>query len=950
MATKKAHTISDRERTDDIHVEENVDFASMYLSDHVLEGLKKSGFIRPSPIQLAAIPLGRCGLDLVVQAKSGTGKTCVFTVVALEMLSVTASTTQVLVIAPTREIAVQITQVINSIGIGTPGLRAYAFIGGIALSQDKAKLSCCHIAVGTPGRLAQLVELGLLKLDNVRLLVLDEADQLLTGQFTKGVTSLASALPLNKQILALSATYTDEVAKVAEELMRSPNHVRLGRDCPALLGVNQFARLLPFHHQPHRIQQTKMSELLSVLSTVTFNQCLVFTNSQLRAESICNELRATGWPVSYLTGGQAQRDRLQALDALCSYKCRILISTDLSARGLDSEHVNLVINLDMPRDQATYLHRVGRAGRFGSRGGAITLATEGDDWTAMRAIVTLANVKAYLLQEGWDSNITSKEVEGMEEVEMLGEEELNLWLEVSMKKGFSRDQQVMKSIQNGNVGERITESVGKRSNSKLEIHDESEKENLKDKSVRKKGHKQNKTIVKQESKSDKPDDHGKGDVRNTKETINDDLSCKKESNPEEVAKKAIEKKAENLKIVSALLSKVSSSFHKFSYAEIYKELSEKHDTESVSSTITIPSLPDRLNPSESELKVLCDHIEDTNEDLENKIASIDTFWKSSKVDIKEALQALIEGKDPSLLPHSNDCKESCSDLTEHINLLEPDENGLSPETAVSTHEVNGITLTADCADKVTESSLSERESKVNTDSVSGLYQSSKSTTQSTSELCSSKKTSNSRGNKEKVLKSQEIKQTVKKSRSHHKQSQEDLEMRREPKSKKVQKKLTKRPTSTSTDTSFESSSSTDCHYQQSYNGYYDSQQQQRDYWSQMHGMYSAGYQQYAQTDYPSYGGAYQNFQPPGGEGGAQWSQQQQNYYTGYPYEWDYYTMSAYNHKRAYIESAQKFASMMDYVQSMGRMSAWIARDYHSRNSQNSYKCDKCFKKSTNKQS
>ncbi|XP_037798963.1 probable ATP-dependent RNA helicase DDX20 [Penaeus monodon] len=955
MAAKKAHTISDRERTDDIHVEENVDFAGMYLSDHVLEGLKKSGFIRPSPIQLAAIPLGRCGLDLVVQAKSGTGKTCVFTVVALEMLSVAASTTQVLVIAPTREIAVQITQVINSIGSGTPGLRAYAFIGGIPLSQDKAKLSCCHIAVGTPGRLAQLVELGLLKLDNVRLFVLDEADQLLTGQFTKGVISLASALPLNKQILALSATYTDEVAKVAEELMRSPNHVRLDRDCPALLGVNQFARLLPFHHQPHRIQQTKMSELLSVLSTVTFNQCLVFTNSQLRAESICNELRATGWPVSYLTGGQAQRDRLQALDALCSYKCRILISTDLSARGLDSEHVNLVINLDMPRDQATYLHRVGRAGRFGSRGGAITLATEGDDWTAMRAIVTLANVKAYLLQEGWDSNITSKEVAGMEEVEMLGEEELNLWLEVNKQKGFPQDQKVMKSIQNGNVGERITESVGRKSNSKVELHDESEKENLKDTSVRKKNHKQNKTVVKQESKNDKPGNQGKCNVKNTKETINDSISCKKESDPEEVANKAIEKKAENQKKVSALLSKVSFSLHKFSYAEIYKELSEKGDTESasISSTITIPSLPDKLNPSESELKVLCDHIEDTNEDLENKITSIDKFWKSSEVDIKEALQALIEGKDPSSLPRNNDYKESCSDVTDHVCLLEPDEKGLSPKTALPTHEFNGITHknTSDCADKVTESSLSERESKVNTDSGSGLYQSSKSTTQSTSELCSSKKTSNSGESKEKVLKSQEIKQKVKKSRSHHKQSQEDLEMRREPKSKKVQKKLTKRSTSTSTDTSFESSSSTDYHYQQNYNGFYDSQQQQRDYWSQMHGMYSSGYQQYAQADYSSYGGAYQNFQPPGGgEGGDQWSQQQQNYSTGYPFDWDYYTMSAYSYKRAYVESAQKFASMMDYVQSMGRMSAWIARDYHSRNSQNSYKYDKCYKKSTNKQS
>ncbi|XP_042873122.1 probable ATP-dependent RNA helicase DDX20 [Penaeus japonicus] len=946
MAAKKAHTISDRERTEDIHTEENVDFAGMYLSDHVLEGLKKSGFIKPSPIQLAAIPLGRCGLDLVVQAKSGTGKTCVFTVVALEMLSVTASTTQVLVIAPTREIAVQIAQVINAIGIGTPGLRAYAFIGGIPLSQDKAKLSCCHIVVGTPGRLTQLVELGLLKLDNVRLLVLDEADQLLTGQFTKGVISLASALPLNKQILALSATYTDDVAKVAEELMRSPNHVRLGRDCPALLGVNQFTRLLPFHHQPHRIQQTKMSELLSILSTVTFNQCLVFTNSQLRAESICNELRATGWPVAYLTGGQAQRDRLQALDALCSYKCRILISTDLSARGLDSEHVNLVINLDMPRDQATYLHRVGRAGRFGSRGGAITLATEGDDWTAMRAIVTLANVKAYLLQEGWASNITSKEVGGMEEVEMLEEEELNLWLEINKKKGFSQEQKVMKSIQNGNVeGERITESVGKKSTSKAGSYDESEKENQKDKSVTKKSHKHSKAAVKQENKMKKSDSLGNSDKMNTIETISNNISCKKEISAEEVKKKASEKKAENQKKVSALLSRVNSSFLKFSYAEIYKKLSEKCETENDSDypAVTIPSLPVRLNPSESELKVLCDHIEDTNEELENKIASIDEFWRSSRVSVKDALQALIEGKDPGSLPHNNDHKESGSDLTDNVHFSEANGIAVSPGKAIASHEFNGIAPknTSDCADKVTESSLSERESKVNTDSVSGLYQSSKSTTQSTSDLCSSKKTSNSGGNKEKIPRAKDTKEKVKKSRSQPKQSQ-DLAMKKEPKSKKTQKKQTKRSTSTSTGTSFDSSSSTSCHNKQSYYGFYDSQQQQRDYWSHLHGMYGTGYQQYAHADHPSYGEAYQNFQPAEGE--AQWNQQHHNsYYTGYPYDWDDYTTSAYSYKKAYVESAQKFASMMDYVQSMGRMSAWIARDYHSR-SQNADYCDKCSKK------
>ncbi|XP_069186566.1 probable ATP-dependent RNA helicase DDX20 isoform X1 [Procambarus clarkii] len=428
MAQRKAHKVEDRERTDDIHIEESVDFNGMYLSDHVQQGLKSSGFERPSPIQLAAIPLGRCGLDLVVQAKSGTGKTCVFTVIALEMISVSAPTTQVLVIAPTREIAVQITQVINAIGSTMPRLRAFTFIGGIHLSEDKAKLNCCHIAVGTPGRLTQLVELGLLKVDNIRLFVLDEADQLLTGQFTESVVHLASTLPLNKQIIALSATYTEDVAKVAEGLMRSPNHVRLGRESPALLGVNQFVRLLPYHHQPYRRQQIKFTELMALLATVTFNQCLVFSSSQLRAESICNALKASGWPVSYLTGGQTQSDRLQALEALCSYKCRVLVSTDLSARGLDSEHVNLVVNLDMPRDHATYLHRIGRAGRFGSRGGAITLVTEGEEWQAMRAIASLANVRVYLLQDGWKSSIANNDTKSMEELEFLSDDELQLWL------------------------------------------------------------------------------------------------------------------------------------------------------------------------------------------------------------------------------------------------------------------------------------------------------------------------------------------------------------------------------------------------------------------------------------------------------------------------------------------------------------------------------------------
>ncbi|KAK3867778.1 hypothetical protein Pcinc_026790 [Petrolisthes cinctipes] len=431
MAERKAHIVNDKERTKDIKIEENVDFSSMFLSDHVLSGLHAAGFLRPSPIQLAAIPLGRCGLDLVVQAKSGTGKTCVFVVAALEMISVTASTTQVLVLAPTREVAVQITQVFSSVGSSMPELRVATFIGGINLAEDKAKLRRCHVAVGTPGRITHLVDLKLLNLDNIRLFVLDEADQMLSGQFTDVVVQLALALPLNKQMLALSATYTEEVAKVAENLMRSASHVRLGRECPSLLGVGQFVMLMPYHHRQHIIQESKYTQLLAILSTVTFNQCLVFSNSQLRAESICNKLRASGWPASHLTGGQKQKDRLAALEALCSYKCRVLVSTDLAARGLDSEHVNLVVNLDLPQHHATYLHRVGRAGRFGSKGAAITLATEGDEWQAMRAITTLANVKVKLLGEEWPSTLTQKDSIKAEEVEFLPEEEVAKWLKTN---------------------------------------------------------------------------------------------------------------------------------------------------------------------------------------------------------------------------------------------------------------------------------------------------------------------------------------------------------------------------------------------------------------------------------------------------------------------------------------------------------------------------------------
>lgn len=958
MAQRKAHKLEDRERTDDILIEENVDFAGMYLSDQVLQGLKAAGFERPSPIQLAAIPLGRCGLDLVVQAKSGTGKTCVFTVVALEMISVSAITTQVLVIAPTREIAVQITQVVNAIGSGMPGLRASTFIGGIHLAQDKAKLRCCHIAVGTPGRITQLVELGYLKLDNVRLLILDEADQLLTGQFTESVVQLASALPLNKQILALSATYTEDVAKVAERLMRSPNHVRLGRDSPALLGVNQFVRLLPYHHQPYRRQQIKFTELLTILATVTFNQCLVFSNSQLRAESLCNALRASGWPVSYLTGGQKQSDRLKALEELCSYKCRVLVSTDLSARGLDSEHVNLVVNLDMPRDQATYLHRVGRAGRFGSRGGAITLATEGDEWQAMRAIASLANVQVYILQEDWKSSIASKDVEGMEELERLSDEELKIWLEKNFLQIYDkRKDNSCQALEQENTSRKKTSAPREKNGfkMKLEYFEDSGKENREGAVSKKHTHKLKKL---QESKdtinryngdmnADKKKQNWKmKDSENKSTTDEEVLKRRKREAKRKMENERIQIKAETYKKVLTLLQGLSpkSPSVNASYSDILLDCLEKYDSISVTDNpvVRVPSLPSKLKPTEADIKALDDHWKDTQEEHEQRVIEADETWKCSGADIGKALQDMIEGKDACMLNQVKRGETKSSMTDDHTSVLSSQENqSFSGEESHENH-------TADNAFKA-------KQAEVYTKSVD--YQEVKHKVQQTTDPClltMSSSGDNAVNNQyhKKNVKEKHFSKSNNFGQSTHAKQQDQKGQKpyeyymnmRSMENPKTKKHLKKRLHSKK-QTSFNSPN--ECYIHQSNNKYNDGRYWgQWDYGTQPMNEYQhqpnytdhRAWQQNGSTSNIQQQGNYYEYQgtnPIDTQTGWTPQQEEEDYQDLYGGCWDTYYSSAYWNQRSYIKSTYKFASMMDYVQTMGRMSAWMARDFYTRNDESS---------------
>uniref|UniRef100_A0A8C2PFV1 RNA helicase n=1 Tax=Capra hircus TaxID=9925 RepID=A0A8C2PFV1_CAPHI len=249
---RTAHDISGpRTRTGDVLLAEPADFESLLLSRPVLEGLRAVGFERPSPVQLKAIPLGRCGLDLIVQAKSGTGKTCVFSTIALDSLVLENLSTQILILAPTREIAVQIHSVITAIGIKMEGLECHVFIGGTPLSQDKTRLKKCHIAVGSPGRIKQLIELDYLNPGSIRLFILDEADKLLEeGSF--------------------------------QEQIKEPTFVRLNSSDPSLIGLKQYYKIVNSYPLAHKIFEEKTQHLQELFSKIPFNQALVFSNLHMQ--------------------------------------------------------------------------------------------------------------------------------------------------------------------------------------------------------------------------------------------------------------------------------------------------------------------------------------------------------------------------------------------------------------------------------------------------------------------------------------------------------------------------------------------------------------------------------------------------------------------------------------------------------------------------------------------
>ncbi|KAF9904007.1 DEAD (Asp-Glu-Ala-Asp) box polypeptide 20 [Linnemannia zychae] len=400
----------DRFHSSDVHINENLDFSSLVSNPDLLKGLTDAGYQRPSPIQLKTIPMGRLGLDMIAQAKSGTGKTVVFSVIAIESvlsqlprdltnnigdLPVSKSQHQyqqyprAVIIAPTREIAVQIQDVIISILQG--GLNRFitcvAMIGGMPIQKDKENLKRCSIVVGTPGRVLSLIETGHLDTSHVRLFVMDEADKLMEDLYRDDVFRICKGLGFNKQVMAFSATYDDDLLAYLDRLVKNPVYVMLTNGTPELEGVLQFYKPVKlsqehqsssvFMRQTH-LMEAKFAELEGIFTHTPFYQAIVFLNHTRRATELVKFLARRGWPAMHIASGISQVERLAVMEKARKFELRVLVCSDLIARGIDIDRVNLVVNMDLPRDPETYLHRIGRTGRYGTTGLAVSIVDDAE--------------------------------------------------------------------------------------------------------------------------------------------------------------------------------------------------------------------------------------------------------------------------------------------------------------------------------------------------------------------------------------------------------------------------------------------------------------------------------------------------------------------------------------------------------------------------------------------
>ena len=342
------------------------EFEDLKLKKDLLRGIFGYGFIHPSVIQQKGIlPIIR-NKDIIAQAQSGSGKTATFTIGMLEKIDPEDLKTQALIIAPTRELARQIKEVVEGLGLYLK-LKVHLCTGGTQVIQDKRKLKeGCHIVVGTPGRVRDMMNRQFLNTNYLKMLIIDEADEMLGLGFLEQINEIIKMIPPDCQICLFSATMSPDIIKLTKDIMNNPAKILVKKENLTLEGIKQY-------YISCSTDSDKFANLIEIFGNIDVNQCFIYVNTKDKCEKLADQMREKNFVVSNIHGNMPMEKRNEVMQQFRDGASRILISTDLLARGIDVHQVGLVVNFELPAKKENYIHRIGRSGRFGKRGIAINL-------------------------------------------------------------------------------------------------------------------------------------------------------------------------------------------------------------------------------------------------------------------------------------------------------------------------------------------------------------------------------------------------------------------------------------------------------------------------------------------------------------------------------------------------------------------------------------------------
>jgi superfamily II DNA/RNA helicase len=364
--------ITQEEETND-SLEEIHAWDNLEISSELLRGIYAMGFEKPSPIQRKAIKPLIDGKDIIAQAQSGTGKTATFTIGALSHVKVEENTTQILILSPTRELSIQTASVATLLGSVMNGLRVKTLIGGSSIDEDARVLknNPPHVITGCPGRVFDMMRRNHIDSNSIKMVILDEADEMLSTGFKDQIYNILQNLRNDIQVALFSATLPEYIHSITNKFMRNPVNIYVKVEQLTLEGISQFYVAVENDLQ-------KYDTLKDLYSVISVSQCIIYCNSVKRVSDLYDAMMEDGFPVCRIHSNMERVDRDQAFNDFKVGRFRVLISSNVTSRGIDIQQVSVVINFDIPKCVHNYLHRIGRSGRWGRKGVGINLVTRRD--------------------------------------------------------------------------------------------------------------------------------------------------------------------------------------------------------------------------------------------------------------------------------------------------------------------------------------------------------------------------------------------------------------------------------------------------------------------------------------------------------------------------------------------------------------------------------------------